>query len=289
MKSVVSIHRHELYGKLGNDLLVFLLDKMGLKTFPIHTVQISNHTLTFDYIEIKSKNRNILNYSINETETNEDFSNFYVRLTMSQSNVELSNYIDIIIKNIPFDTIHVLSSIFDNINKKHNIRYNLHGIIINLIPMADIVILTQSELEKLTNIVIESFDDIILACKALMNLGAKIILINDLLVKLDKQQTIMLGYNGQCYITSHPELLFHLIDNRYLTSILFIAALLESMSPLDALSYSNTVSYTAIKEAHDLEKNEINILTTDGYMSNPITHFPIGKCIEDASITYYSF
>lgn len=37
MKSVVSIHRHELYGKLGNDLLVFLLDKMGLKTFPIHT------------------------------------------------------------------------------------------------------------------------------------------------------------------------------------------------------------------------------------------------------------
>lgn len=289
MKSVVSIQRQELHGKFGNDLLVLLLEKMGLKIIPIQSVKISNHTINFGYIERKSENINNLDYSENEKKTNDSFSNFYIRLTMSKSHMELSSYIDIIVKDIPFDTIHVLSSIFENINNNHNIRYNPYGIITNLIPIADVVILSQPELEKLTNIEIETFDNIISSCKALMNYGAKVILINKPLLALDKKHTLMLGYNGQCYITNHPDVSLNFIDIGYLTSTLFIAGLLDSMSPCDALNYCNTASYIAIKEAKNSEGNEISIITTKEYMTNPLTHFPIGKCVEDASITYYSF
>ncbi|ENM5844624.1 pyridoxamine kinase, partial [Vibrio mimicus] len=81
MKSVVSIQRQELHGKFGNDLLVLLLEKMGLKIIPIQSVKISNHTINFGYIERKSENINNLDYSENEKKTNDNFSNFYIRLT----------------------------------------------------------------------------------------------------------------------------------------------------------------------------------------------------------------
>ena len=42
--NVISVQSHVAYGHVGNAAAVFLLQRLGLEVWPIHTVQFSNHT-----------------------------------------------------------------------------------------------------------------------------------------------------------------------------------------------------------------------------------------------------
>ena len=44
MKNVLSIQSHVVYGCAGNSAAVFPMQRMGIKVFPLNTVQFSNHT-----------------------------------------------------------------------------------------------------------------------------------------------------------------------------------------------------------------------------------------------------
>ena len=42
--NILSIQSHVAYGHVGNDSAVFVMQRLGVEVWPIHTVQFSNHT-----------------------------------------------------------------------------------------------------------------------------------------------------------------------------------------------------------------------------------------------------
>ncbi len=47
--NVISVQSHVAYGHVGNAAAVFLLQRLGLEVWPVHTVQFSNHTAYPDW------------------------------------------------------------------------------------------------------------------------------------------------------------------------------------------------------------------------------------------------
>ena len=42
--NILSLQSHVAYGHVGNSAAVFALQRLGVEVWPVHTVQLSNHT-----------------------------------------------------------------------------------------------------------------------------------------------------------------------------------------------------------------------------------------------------
>ena len=42
--NILSIQSHVAYGHVGNSAAVFVLQRLGVEVWPVHTVQFSNHS-----------------------------------------------------------------------------------------------------------------------------------------------------------------------------------------------------------------------------------------------------
>ncbi len=294
MKGVISIQSHVVYGHAGNSSAVFPLQRMGLEVFPIHTVQFSNHTQYSEGWTGKAFPADDINQLVKGLKAIGALEKCNAVLSGYQGNAEQCDSIASLVRKVKAtnpEAIYVCDPVMGAPDKGCIVSEGVSEKLLNtLIPIADVITPNQFELSQFTQIEINNLDDAVTACKKAMDLGIKIVLVKHLYSVSDDKFTMMLGYQGQCYIVQRPNLRFEkpLVGVGDLISSLFTAALLNGMPPVEAFSYCNAASYAVVKKTYDLKEWELQIIAAQESMVAPEETFTVGECVLDDSLTYYS-
>ncbi len=294
MRGVISIQSHVVYGHAGNSSAVFPLQRMGLEVFPIHTVQFSNHTQYSEGWTGRAFPANDIHQLFDGMKAIGILDNCDAVLSGYQGSAEQCDVIADLVKQVKVanpKALYICDPVMGAPDKGCIVSEGIaEKLIHTLMPMADVIVPNQFELSQFTNIDIHDLDDAVSACKKAMQMGVKIVLVKHLYAISDNKFTMMLGYEGECYIVQRPNLTFPkpLVGVGDLISSLFTAGLLNGMSPIDAFSHCNAASYAVVKKTFDLNEWELQIIAAQENMVTPNETFPVGRCVLDNSIHYYS-
>ncbi|ELP5730164.1 pyridoxal kinase PdxY [Vibrio vulnificus] len=295
MRGVISIQSHVVYGHAGNSSAVFPLQRMGLEVFPIHTVQFSNHTQYSEGWTGRAFPANDVYQLLDGMKSISVLDKCDAILSGYQGSAEQCCAIAEFVKQVKLanpKALYICDPVMGDPAKGCVVGEGIaEKLIHTLIPMADIIVPNQFELSQFTNTTILDLNDAVSACKKAMAMGVKIVLVKHLHAISDDKFTMMLGYEGECYIVQRPNLAFAkpLVGVGDLISSLFTAGLLNGLSPLDAFRYCNAASYAVVKKTFDLNEWELQIIAAQDEMVTPNEVFPVGRCVLDNAINYYSF
>jgi pyridoxine kinase len=285
MKHILSIQSHVVSGYVGNRSAVFPLQRLGCEVSFINTVQFSNHTghgsWTGDIFPASH-----IQDVIDGLWKNYTLDHLDAVLSGYQGKPELGRVIIDTVKAIKQKTprvIYCCDPVIGDIGRGVYVLPETAEFIKQYaIDVADILTPNQFELGYLTNMTINTLDDIRNACQQLHQRGPKIIVVTSVTAidKSDDDQIGMLVSNGQeIWLTHSPYFQFTKAPSGSgdATAAIFLAKYLETNNMVSALEHTTAAMHAIFAKTHAMESYELRIISAQDEIVCPSKTFSAEK------------
>lgn len=283
MKGIISIQSNLVFGHAGNSSAVFPIQRMGLEIWPIHTVQYSNSSQYGQGWTGHGYPANDIRELIQGLDNIEQLSNCEAIISGYQDSIEQCAAVRESVVNIKHQNPNALyvcdPSMEDIFIGKVATQDVSSPVIEELMPIADVIVPNQYELERFTKCRIETLEQAVVACKKALELGPKVVLLRNLTLVNNDMYTMMLITPKSAYLSQRPLLNFTVRPGgiNELTTALFTACLVKQMSPAVALRHTNNALYGVLELTCDHDSLELETITGQYEFVEPTYNFPLKK------------
>ncbi len=284
MQGVLSIQSHVSCGHAGNSSAVFPMQRMGLEVWPIHTVQFSNHTQypqgwtgnVFSADDISNVIKGLSNIGALEkcravVTGYQGSAEQCLAVADAVTQTKLANP----------DALYICDPVMGSPEKGCIVASGVaEHLLTRLMPMADVIVPNQFELGQFVGMDINSLSDAIIACQKALTMGPKIVLVKHLHSVSGDKFSMMLAFEGKCYLAQRPQLDFErpLVGAGDLISSVFTAGLLKSWHPTTAFKHCNEAVYGIVKRTKLLGEWELQIIDAQDELIKPTESFDLIEC-----------
>ncbi|GAD79971.1 pyridoxal kinase PdxY [Vibrio ezurae] len=284
MQGVLSIQSHVSFGHAGNSSAVFPMQRMGLEVWPIHTVQFSNHTQypqgwkgsVFSADDISDVVQGLSNIGALEK--------CQAVVTGYQGSAEQCNAVADAVSQTKLanpDALYICDPVMGSPEKGCIVASGVaEHLLTRLMPMADVIVPNQFELGQFVGMEINSLSDAVKACQKALTMGPKIVLVKHIYCVSDDKFSMMLAYEGQCYLAQRPQLDFEraLVGAGDLISSVFTAGLVKGWHPTTAFKHCNEAVYGVVKQTKQADEWELQIIAAQDEFITPTESFDLIEC-----------
>ncbi|MTI18087.1 pyridoxal kinase PdxY [Rhodobacteraceae bacterium RKSG542] len=282
--SILSIQSHVAFGHVGNSAAVFPLQLMGHETWPIHTVQFSNHTgygtwtgRVFDGDFIS-----------------ELVDGMHARGALGGCEAVLSGYMGSApIVNAVVDTVarvraenpkalYCCDPVMGDVGRGIFVQEGIPELFVKkAIPAADIITPNMFELELASGRTVKTMADALEAAELLRKMGPKIVVVSSLVVEETAPDTItilVVSDEGAWTVTT-PIVPLEIAPNGAgdMLSSLFLGHILKGYSAPEALSRTISAIYEVLQSTLKSGQRELKIVPTGFKMLEPEVLFQPSK------------
>ena len=276
--NILSIQSHVAYGHVGNSAAVFALQRLGVEVWPIHTVQLSNHTgyetsrgRAFDAAHIAE-----LTLGLRE------------RGALERCDGVLSGYIGSdgigaaiveaagAVKRANPNAVYCCDPVIGDVGRGAFVSPEIAAFLRErAMPAADIVTPNHFELEQLTGRTVHSFVDAAAAIDALRARGPRVVLVTSLVTDETPADAIDLVACDQTsrYRLRTPKLTVAAHGAGDAIAALFLAHYLRSGSAAEALARAAESIFGILKRTADMGTAEMALIEAQDELVNPSARF----------------
>ncbi len=276
--NILSLQSHVAYGHVGNSAAVFALQRLGHEVWPIHTVQLSNHTgyatargRAFDAAHIRE-----LSQGLRE------------RGALQKCDGVLSGYVGSAeigaaildaaaeVKRVNPRAVYCCDPVIGDVGRGAYVLPEVAEFMRRrAVPAADIVTPNHFELEQLTGRKARSLPEARAAIGALRALGPKVVLVTSLATDDTPADTVdLVACDGaSCHRLRTPKLPVATHGAGDTIAALFLAHYLRSGSAPDALSIAAASIFGILRRTADLGATEMALIEAQDELVNPSASF----------------
>lgn len=275
---ILSLQSHVAYGYVGNRAAVFPLQRLGFDVITINTVQFSNHTGygswkgdIFSADHIKG-----LIQGLRERDVLKDIK---AVLSGYLGAADLGHIVTDTVKeirNINPDTLYCCDPVMGDVGRGMFVKTDIPPFFRDHVtPLSTILTPNQFELSWLTGIDIETLDDAVRACRAIIAQGTKIVLLTSLLhdkTPDDQIEMLVVTAKGNAFTIATPRLPFDISPNGSgdATAALFLGHYMKTGGVKAALENTATAIFAVFEATKKRGQRELALIDAqDQLLASP--------------------
>ncbi|WP_221075418.1 pyridoxal kinase [Agarivorans aestuarii] len=283
MKSIISIQSHFVSGYAGSSSAIFPMQKMGMEVWPIHTAQFSsNSELERGWTEHKLDSddiRSLMQGLLESGKLNECGAVLSGYQVCEHQYRAVADAVALIKERNP-SALYICEPELDSIEEVQGLYDSKTETVAQcLVPTSDVLVLTQYELSNLTGLSIGSLHDAVTACKKMLDMGPKIVLLKHFEASKTDTYNTLLATSNSCHLARLPKITFekkvHGIGN--LLSAIFTACLVRNMSTLESFNHACNAVYGVLQDTKENGKYELQIISGQYEFVEPTYNFDVVK------------
>jgi pyridoxine kinase len=275
--NILSIQSHVAYGHVGNSAAMFALQRIGAEVWPVHTVQLSNHT---GYPTAPGQR-------FTAAHIGELIRGLRERGALEKCDGVLSGYIGsaevgeaileavAAVKRANPRALYCCDPVIGDVGRGAFVSPDVAAFMrMGVLPVADIATPNHFELEQLTGCTHRSLDSIVTAIETLHKLGPKVVLATSIQADetpADALDVIACDGTGR-YRVRTPKLEVAAHGAGDLIAALFLAQYLRSRSAADALSRAVASVFGILKRTAS-DSKEMALIEAQEELVNPSANF----------------
>ncbi|WP_153446685.1 pyridoxal kinase [Vibrio algicola] len=280
MKSVISIQPHLVCGHAGNSSTIFPVQRMGVETWAINSLQcsdVSEHPVSFSCpAEIVSELVQALDRNERLNHCNAIISGYQSSLAHNQAVYQAVQ----LVKSHSVGALYVCHPSLNGESEAHPTDPEAHRYIVEqLMPLADVLICQPETLQQFTGTVIKDEQDAAHACQQALAKGPKIVLVSKVPCVADGSISMMLATPKNLYSVQRPWLEFAKepvgVDD--LLTAVYSACLVNRMSPVVALRHTNNALYGVLETTLDSGSDVLQTISAQYEFVEPTHDFAVLK------------
>jgi pyridoxine kinase len=276
--NILSIQSSVAYGHVGNSAAVFPLQRMGFEVWPVNTVHFSNHT---GYGEWRGP-------VLPAEDISGVIRGIEDRGVLPGCDAVLSGYMgdatlgEVIVgavervKELSPEALYCCDPVMGDVGRGFFVRPGIPEFMREVaVPAADVITPNQFELEYLTGVEVSTLEDALEASEKARRLGPETILTTSLRRMDGSEEAIeMLAVSGGgAWIVKTPALPLEVNGAGDTTAALFLAHLMKSGSPEEALSMTASTIFAILDETHRTNSREIRLVPAQESVVTPPEKF----------------
>ncbi len=276
MKNILSIQSHVVFGHAGNSAAEFPMRRLGVNVWPINTVQFSNHTQYGKWTGQALPSEEILRLVDGIADIGE----------LGNCDAVLSGYLGAPeqagfalaavqrVKQANPAAIYLCDPVMGHPEKGCQVKPGIEQYLVEHMPAAaDIMAPNHLELEKLSQHPIDTFDDALAACRALLARGPKMVLVKHLEYagKPADRFDMLVVTNDEAWHGYRPLYPFsrHPVGVGDLTSGVFLARLLRGDTVRTAFEHTLAAVDAVLCATHLAGRYELEIVRAQDEIVTP--------------------
>ncbi len=278
MTTIVSIQSHVAYGHAGNSAAVFPLQRLGVETWPVLTVNFSNHTgygawrgPLIPASEVWDVVRGIDERGV--------LGGVDALLSGYQGGADVGAVIlqacDLIKERNP-RAIYCCDPVMGDVGRGFYARPGIPEFMRDSVaPRADVMTPNLFELEFLTGRTTSSIAEVIDAAHALRAIGPDTVLVTSVTDETSSDEVMrMIVVTGEgAWQVETPLLHRTFTGSGDLTTAMFLAHLLATGSAADALSATASIVYSVLEQTARLDQSELALVAAQANLTDPAFRF----------------
>lgn len=276
--NILSIQSSVAYGHVGNSAAVFPLQRLGFEVWPVNTVHFSNHTGYGEWrgpvLEAEAiagviqgiEERGVL------PDCDAVLSGYMGDVSLGEVIVEAVGRV----KELNGDAIYCCDPVMGDVGRGFFVRPGIPELMRDVaVPAADVITPNQFELEYLTGMEVGTLEDALKAVEKAMRLGPETVLVTSLRRRDAPEGVIeMLAVsNDGAWLVETPALALEVNGAGDATAALFLAHLMRSGSPEQALSMTASAIYAVLDETWRTGSREIRLVSAQESIVAPPRRF----------------
>lgn len=280
--NILSIQSSVAYGHVGNSAAVFPLQRMGFEVWPVNTVHFSNHTGYGEWRgpvlpaeDISGVIRGVEERGVLPT-CDAVLSGYMGDATLGEVIIGAVGRV----KELNPKAVYCCDPVMGDVGRGFFVRPGIPEFMRDVaVPAADYITPNQFELEFLTGVGISTLDDALEAAEKARRLGPEVVLTTSLRRGDASENAIeMLAVSGEgAWLVETPALPLEVNGAGDATAALFLAHLMRSGSPAEALSMTASTIYAVLDETHRTNSREIRLVSAQESIVAPPRKFEAEK------------
>jgi pyridoxine kinase len=276
--NILSLQSHVAYGHVGNSAAVFALQRLGVEVWPVHTVQLSNHTgyatargRTFDAAHIRE-----LTQGLRE------------RDVLRQCDGVLSGYVGSAevgaailetvaeVKRANPRALYCCDPVIGDVERGAFVKPEVADFMrACAVPAADIATPNHFELEHIAGHIVRSVPDALAAIDVLRNLGPKTVLVTSLVTDETPADAIDLAACDEAgrYRLRTPKLPVAAHGAGDAIAALFLAHYLRTGTAAEAMTHAAASIFGILKRTAETGSSEMALIEAQDELVNPSAIF----------------
>ncbi len=279
MKSIISIQGHIVCGQAGNSSAVFPIQRMGLDAWPIHNVQCSNHPKNERGCEGEFYNAEHIRGLVRGVELCGGLKHCSALISGYQNSVEQYKVLAETVRKLK-TTNHKAFYVCEPV-KDYVETFSFDSDVMltqwtnELMSMADVIIVSQTELSQFTGTPSYTFADTIYACKKAQKLGTRFVLVKEVEGISASTSFSILATPKAYYMVHRPKLKFEnpIYGVGSFATALFTSCLVIGMSPQQAFRHTNNAVYGVLELTKTLGATELQTIKGQCEITQPTYDF----------------
>ncbi|MGL5757408.1 pyridoxal kinase PdxY [Plesiomonas sp.] len=280
MKNVLSIQSHVVYGYAGNKAAVLPMQLLGVDVWPLHTVQFSNHTQykKWQGMVFPQEQIGLITQGMDEigvlNECDAVLSGYIGAAEQGQSILATVRAV----KAINPDALYFCDPVMGHPEKGCIVADGVAEFLTrDAVPCADVLAPNLIELQILSGMAVDNFEQAVAAAKHLLTRGPKMVLVKHLsrAGKNPEQFEMLLVSQQQTLHISRP---LHDFDRQPvgvgdLTSAVFLANLLNGKTEREAFEHTANAINDVMTCTLQNQKYELQIVAARNHIVNPVSQY----------------
>lgn len=278
MTSILSIQSSVAYGHVGNSAATFPLMRLGIEVMPVLTVHFSNHT---GYGQWRGP-------LLPATEVAEVIKGIDERDALGRCDAVLSGYqgaedvgaviLDAVqlVKERNPNAIYCCDPVMGDVGRGFFVRPGIPEFMRDqVVPAAQVITPNQFELEFLTGMTTQTMDEVLKAADAARAMGPDIVLVTSVVHEAAPESTLdLVVVTGEgAWAVTTPLLPQTFTGAGDLTAAMFLANLLATKDPAQALAKTAAIVYGVLKATVDAGAAELQLVEAQSEIAEPTNVF----------------
>ncbi len=280
--TILSIQSHVAYGHAGNSAAVFPLQRMGVETWPVLTVNFSNHTGYGSWRGPLIEARDVRDV-VHGIDERGQLSQVDALLSGYQGGEEIGAVVleaAALVKQRNPQALYCCDPVMGDVGRGFYCRPGIPEFMRDrVVPAADVMTPNLFELEFLTGQSINGVTAAVKAAQELRRRGPRTVLVTsvtDAGQNTDVMRMVAVGEQGAWQVET-PLIEQAFTGSGDVTTATFLAHLLTTGSVPDALSATGSIVYSLLRATHDLERSELALVAAQESFVNPPHRFQASR------------
>lgn len=278
--NILSIQSHVAYGHVGNAAATFVMQRLGVEVWPIHTVQFSNHTgygawkgRVFDGPSIEELLDGIGERGV--LPLCDGVVSGYM------GSADIGNAILAAVKRVRAanpKALYCCDPVIGDVGRGVFVRPGIPEFMKQqAVPAADVVTPNHFELEYLSGVAVETLPLLKAAIEKVQRLGPRVVLVTSVITRETPDDAIDLvaGEGGRFWRVRTPKLPISVNGAGDAIAALFFVHYQKTQSAPQALAAATASVYGLLKRTSDAKSREILLIAGQEELVSPTTTFPI--------------
>ena len=278
MKKILSIQSSVAYGHVGNSAATFPLMRMGVEVWPVLTVHFSNNT---GYASWRGP-------VLGADDVREVVRGLDELGVLSGCDAVLSGYqgapdtgravldaVALVQQRNP-DAVYCCDPVLGDVGRGFFVAPGIPELMRDaVVPQAQVITPNQFELEFLTRTQVRTLAEVVEAAQAARRLGPDVVLVTSVDVEDAEPGTLdlLVATGAGTWRVTTPRLTGIFQGAGDLTAAVFLARLLQTDDPADALAWTASVVFGVLDATRRSGERELQLVTAQDELVNPSRRF----------------